>query len=105
MSWTFLSIALSAAALVLMAMGQPLLASFVVAAALVVALVGGQRKKARREAEFRARFHSAERIRQTHDLSGFHRIRDEAGEVAAVRAVRKEFPGITLPDAVRLVRT
>jgi len=102
--WTFLSVALSAVAIVLALAGQWLPATALVLAAVVVSLVGGQRAKARREADFRARFQSVERIRETHDLSGFRQIRDESGEVAAVRAVRKEFPGISLADAVALVR-
>lgn len=102
--WTVLSVVLSAGAIVLVLVGQWLPATVLVLAAVVVGVVGGRRAKARREADFRARFHSVERIRETHDLSGFHRIRDESGEVAAVRAVRKEFPGISLTDAAALVR-
>lgn len=105
MVWTVLSVMLSGGAIVLVLAGQPLPATALVLAAIVLAVVSGRRTKARREAEFRSRFHSVERIRQTHDLSGFHRIRDEVSEVAAVRAVRKEFPGISLADAVALVRT
>jgi CHASE2 domain-containing sensor protein len=104
MMWTVLSVVLSAGAIVLVLVGQWLPATVLVLAAVVVGVVGGRRAKARREADFRARFHSVERIRETHDLSGFHRIRDESGEVAAVRAVRKEFPGISLTDAAALVR-
>lgn len=104
MVWTVVSVVLSASAIVLVLAGQSLPAVALVLAAIVVGVVGGRRAKARREAAFLARFESVERIRQTHDLSGFHRIRDEVGEVEAVRAVRKEFPGISLVDAVALVR-
>jgi hypothetical protein len=45
-----------------------------------------------------------DRIRATQDLTPFHHIRDESGEVVAVRAVRAAFPGISLTDAVDLVR-
>jgi hypothetical protein len=105
MVWTVVSLVLSGSAIVLVLAGQWLPASALLLVAVAVSVVGGRRAKARREADFRARFHSVERIRQTHDLSGFHRIRDDSGEVAAVRAVRKEFPGISLTDAVALVRT
>ncbi|BCB75945.1 hypothetical protein GCM10022251_55270 [Phytohabitans flavus] len=102
---TAASVVLAAGAIVLIFVGQWLPASALLFVATVTALVGSHRTKTRREAEFRSRFHSVERIRETHDLSGFQRIREQAGELAAVRAVRKEFPGISLTDAVLLIRT
>ncbi len=96
----------------LMAMGTVVLAlsghsamvSVTAPASVVLFLASSRQVKIRRQREFRARFHSAERIRDAHDLSRFHRLRDEAGEVTATRELRKEFPGISLVDAVALVR-
>ncbi|WP_189062083.1 hypothetical protein [Longimycelium tulufanense] len=105
MVWSILSGLAAVGTIMLVLWGYPVVAVIPALVGVFLSLFGSQRVKARRQEEFRVRFRSVEQIRATHDLSGFHRLRDQAGEVAAVRAVRKEFPGISLVDAVALVRS
>ncbi|MGO1053102.1 hypothetical protein [Crossiella sp. CA198] len=103
MMWTILSAITAVITLVLVLTDNSTLAIGVALLGLVVAIYGSNREKSRREQQFRDQFHSAARIRETHDLSHIRLLRDDS-EIVAVRAVRREFPGISLSDAVGLVR-
>lgn len=104
MLWPILSALTAIITIALVLTGNTLLAAGVALVGIVLGAVGANREKVRREQRFRDRFHSVERIRETHDLSDIRRLRDESGPVVAVRAVRREFPGISLTDATDLVR-
>ncbi|MBA8824310.1 hypothetical protein FHX42_001657 [Saccharopolyspora lacisalsi] len=104
MVWAALSGLTAVGALALVLSDHSMMASAAPLVIVLFSLFSSRQAKLRRQRGFRARFHSVEQIRDTHDLSRFHRLRDEVGEVTATRESRKEFPGISLVDAVTLVR-
>ncbi|GAA4594780.1 hypothetical protein BJY16_001434 [Actinoplanes octamycinicus] len=57
-----------------------------------------------RRQSFRARFGSFNDFRDAVDQDRFRAIRDTEGETKAIRALRQEFPGVPLDEAVRLIR-
>ncbi|SHG25383.1 hypothetical protein [Streptoalloteichus hindustanus] len=105
MVWSILSGLVAVGAVVLVLLGHPLVASVMALVGMILAVVAGERRKAQLRAEFRDRYRSVEEILRTHDLSEIHQLRDESGEVVAVRAVRRQFRGISLQDATTLVRS
>ncbi len=46
---------------------------------------------------------SLEQVRSTIDIAAVRRIREEKGDIKAIRAVRRQAPGVPLKDAVKLV--
>jgi hypothetical protein len=104
MVWSILTGAAVVASIVLSVAGVTWPAIILAMVSAVLAVHADHRAKVRRRNRFLAEYGSVERIRQTHDLTGVHQTRDKQGEIAAVRAVRKQFPGIRLAEAVSLVR-
>ncbi|MBP2473728.1 hypothetical protein JOF53_002600 [Crossiella equi] len=102
--WNVISGVLAVVAIALLVFGQSGTATALLLVAVVMSMIGSYQATKKREREFRARFHSVERILETHDLDEVKELRAERGEVVAVRAVRRHFPGISLTDAVALVR-
>lgn len=61
-----------------------------------------RRKRHRRYLE---RFPTLDHLRRHVDEDALRKIRDEEGQVNAVRALRTQLPGVPLADAVQLVKT
>lgn len=80
---------------------------FIAAATMVLgggaAAAVNKRQKKKREA-FTAQFGSFEEFRRAADPDRIRAIRDDQGELVAVKVVRQEFPGIPLEYATRFVK-
>jgi L-lactate permease len=102
--WSILLAATVIATIVLSVAGMDWPAIVLALVSVVLAAGATREAKVRRRNTFLAQYGSVEHIRRTADLTSVHQIRDKHGEVAAVRAVRKQFPGMLLTEAISLVR-
>ena len=85
--------------------GQGSLLAIAVLVLVVVAVVVIDRvQKARRRQAFVARYGSLDGLKRELDTSALRGIRDEHGEIHAVRELRRRVPELPLDQAVALVR-
>lgn len=105
--WPVTLLVLGTAALVLMFIGFQGNDVLLVAAWLLVlftagADVGLRRKRQRR---YLARFPTLDDLRSHIDESALRALREEEGDVHAVRALRRQVPGLPLAEAAKLVKS
>ncbi|MCP3800794.1 hypothetical protein NLX83_16125 [Allokutzneria sp. A3M-2-11 16] len=98
-----INIGLVAVVLALLVLDYPLAATFAALASVVFSAYVSTVDRKRRRAEFVAEHTSVDHILETSDLSRFREIRDGAGQIRAVREVRRAYPGMDLAEAVKLV--
>lgn len=80
-----------------------LAAGAAIGAAAVVAIVN-ERRNRRRRSDFSTHFRTREEFRKAVDADRIRSVRDTQSEMAAIRAVRTDFPGAPLDQVIRVVR-
>lgn len=60
--------------------------------------------RGRRREKYARRFSSFHELRQAVNEPALRRVREEDGEVAAVRELRRQFPEVPLADAAKLIK-
>lgn len=73
---------------------------FVVAAEIYAT----ERKRREKRESFIRKFGSVDELRQVIDEPGLRRIRDEGGQLKAVREIKRQYPGIPIDMAATLVK-
>ncbi|MFC4494152.1 hypothetical protein ACFPA8_08395 [Streptomyces ovatisporus] len=74
--------------------------AFVILAAITDATI-----RHKRQARQKQRFPSVDAIRRHVDSDALRQVRDQKGEVPAVKELRKQVPEVSLADAVKVIRS
>jgi hypothetical protein len=84
--------------------GWPTLGALIAIVTLIVVVPVNMLAAQRRKQDFEQRYGSLDAFRAGLDQDGFRTLRETEGQVAAIRALRRDHPDLTLSQSVEIVQ-